>query len=484
MQRLLLTTLALLLLAALTVGPGDAVECTAEEFGKAVNDAGAALRKLSAENTPRLQAKMEQLKTKMKWPDAGYEDRAYQALQDERVSAFDNDANTLLAKIDALGTVEPGGAPECGKLQELQAASLELQATVKTKTAYLISKLDQMLSDAPIAAAPKPKAAEPKARAPETKVATAEPTTLPPAPAQPPAPRQPAASGWSTNTTGNPSPGEVAATPLPPLPQPLPGPAAPADAEGYTIEEIRTASAGFFGQVSANLGSVIEHLFSKSGRPTGYILGTEGGGAFLAGVRYGKGTLYLRNGGTQPIFWHGPSVGFDAAPLLKNWRERGPFAYMPLHPKIHVLADLSAALLRGAGLYEGPAPSGAEDQLARSGAWPIYPEIAERLGFPGDYIFWPRNSAGTVRPDLAPMNLETFVERTYSCWRTTAPETGAFHRLSDARLQNIRRFDGKMGTRLAWMNHGIAHEEYHRGQLALYARMLGRVPALTRKIQG
>jgi len=292
------------------VGPGDAVECTAEEFGKAVNDAGAALRKLSAENTPRLQAKMEQLKTKMKWPDAGYEDRAYQALQDERVSAFDNDANTLLAKIDALGTVEPGGAPECGKLQELQAASLELQATVKTKTAYLISKLDQMLSDAPIAAAPKPKAAEPKAKAPETKVATAEPTFTP-APALPPAPRQPAASGWSTNTTGNPSPGEVAATPLPPLPQPLPGPAAPADAEGYTIEEIRTASAGFFGQVSANLGSVIEHLFSKSGRPTGYILGTEGGGAFLAGVRYGKGTLYVRTGGTQRIYWHGPSLGTD-----------------------------------------------------------------------------------------------------------------------------------------------------------------------------
>jgi uncharacterized damage-inducible protein DinB len=51
-------------------------------------------------------------------------------------------------------------------------------------------------------------------------------------------------------------------------------------------------------------------------------------------------------------------------------------------------------------------------------------------------------------------------------------------------LQFIRRFDGKPGTRLAWMNHGIAHEEYHRGQLALYARLLGRVPALTRLIQG
>ena len=51
-------------------------------------------------------------------------------------------------------------------------------------------------------------------------------------------------------------------------------------------------------------------------------------------------------------------------------------------------------------------------------------------------------------------------------------------------LQLIRRFDGKMGTRLAWMNHGISHEEYHRGQLALYARLLGRVPALTQRIMG
>jgi uncharacterized damage-inducible protein DinB len=51
-------------------------------------------------------------------------------------------------------------------------------------------------------------------------------------------------------------------------------------------------------------------------------------------------------------------------------------------------------------------------------------------------------------------------------------------------LQFIRRFDGQMGSRLAWMQHGISHEEYHRGQLALYARLLGRVPALTQLIMG
>lgn len=51
-------------------------------------------------------------------------------------------------------------------------------------------------------------------------------------------------------------------------------------------------------------------------------------------------------------------------------------------------------------------------------------------------------------------------------------------------LQLITRFDGLPGTRLAWWNHGIAHEEYHRGQVAVYARLMGIEPALTRLIRG
>ena len=49
-------------------------------------------------------------------------------------------------------------------------------------------------------------------------------------------------------------------------------------------------------------------------------------------------------------------------------------------------------------------------------------------------------------------------------------------------LQMIRRFDGLNGTRLAWFHHGVAHEYYHCGQLALLARLRGNVPALTRRI--
>lgn len=81
--------------------------------------------------------------------------------------------------------------------------------------------------------------------------------------------------------------------------------------QGYTMAEIRQATRGFFGTISTNLGSVIEYAFQNWGRPTGYILGKEGGGAFLAGLRYGKGTLYPRYGQPETVYWHGPSLGYD-----------------------------------------------------------------------------------------------------------------------------------------------------------------------------
>ena len=56
---------------------------------------------------------------------------------------------------------------------------------------------------------------------------------------------------------------------------------------------------------------MIEHAFAKSGRPNGYILGTDGGGAFIAGLRYGEGTLYTKDAGTHRVYWQGPSIGYD-----------------------------------------------------------------------------------------------------------------------------------------------------------------------------
>jgi uncharacterized damage-inducible protein DinB len=51
-------------------------------------------------------------------------------------------------------------------------------------------------------------------------------------------------------------------------------------------------------------------------------------------------------------------------------------------------------------------------------------------------------------------------------------------------LKPILQFNGEPAARLTWLYHAIAHEEYHRGQVALYARLMGIVPALTRLING
>ena len=70
--------------------------------------------------------------------------------------------------------------------------------------------------------------------------------------------------------------------------------------------------------------------------------------------------------------------------------------------------------------------------------------------------------------------------------RTSWTETAS--RFTDAGelflLGPIRRFDGRQCTRLAWIWHALDHESYHRGQLALYVRLSGGIPALTRHIMG
>jgi len=54
----------------------------------------------------------------------------------------------------------------------------------------------------------------------------------------------------------------------------------------------------------------------------------------------------------------------------------------------------------------------------------------------------------------------------------------------DGVQQVILRFDGRKGTKLAWMHHGLCHEEHHKGQLTVYERLMGLEPVLTRRIRG
>jgi hypothetical protein len=86
--------------------------------------------------------------------------------------------------------------------------------------------------------------------------------------------------------------------------------AAPAS-DTYTAEEIVSAGHRFFGEISGSLATLVERAVSRYGLPNGYIIGQEGSGAFVGGLRYGDGVLYTKVEGSKQVFWQGPSIGWD-----------------------------------------------------------------------------------------------------------------------------------------------------------------------------
>jgi hypothetical protein len=89
--------------------------------------------------------------------------------------------------------------------------------------------------------------------------------------------------------------------------------AAPGDkaAPTYKRDDLIGAAEGVFGKGAAGLGGILEKILKDQGEPNAYITGREVSGAFVVGLRYGSGTLKHTIEGERPVYWTGPSVGFD-----------------------------------------------------------------------------------------------------------------------------------------------------------------------------
>ena len=104
------------------------------------------------------------------------------------------------------------------------------------------------------------------------------------------------------------------------VPQQAPQPAPPpsdgslkgdAQAAVYEMGEITAAADGAFGEATEGVAMVIQKIFADLGKPNAYIVGREGGGALVVGLRYGKGKLFSKIEGERPVHWTGPSIGPD-----------------------------------------------------------------------------------------------------------------------------------------------------------------------------
>ncbi|HXF54574.1 MAG TPA: DUF1134 domain-containing protein [Hyphomicrobiaceae bacterium] len=288
----LLTTLSMLAHAT----PAASEVCGPETIAAVIDETGVRLRQLNADSQRELNPKLRELAAKRDWPEHEIEARGYEFLRTEEVRALDAKAGQLLLDLDRLGDDSRAKSAGCDRLREVQAAAAQLIEVTRQRARLVSARLEDALRPpAPKAVVPPSEPPKPR-RAPEAapQLKTARTGEL-----EPPA-RPPAATSWDSAT-------RASATP--------PGDTQPAPDGGegrtFTAEDIRAAGRGFFGTLSAELASVIEYAFRSYGSPNGYVLGTEGGGALFAGVRYGQGKLVTKRFGERRIYWQGPSLGTD-----------------------------------------------------------------------------------------------------------------------------------------------------------------------------
>jgi hypothetical protein len=131
---------------------------------------------------------------------------------------------------------------------------------------------------------------------------------------QAPSPDAPAevAADWADPVVTSPDPSTAAS-------QAASEPAvAAAQGDTYKKDDLIGAAEGVFGKGAEGVARMIEDLLAKQGEPNAYIVGREASGAFIVGARYGSGTLYHKVEGQRPVYWTGPSIGFDAGANAGN----------------------------------------------------------------------------------------------------------------------------------------------------------------------
>jgi hypothetical protein len=91
----------------------------------------------------------------------------------------------------------------------------------------------------------------------------------------------------------------------------VPGPPVGDSHKSYKQQDVLAAATMTFGKGAEGLAKVMEKIFKDNGEPNAYIAGREAGGAIAVGVRYGSGTMTHKVEGNCPVYWTGPSIGFD-----------------------------------------------------------------------------------------------------------------------------------------------------------------------------
>lgn len=300
--------LALISLATGTVAEVRAAgSCSDSAVAGAVDKIGSSIRRREKKSRTVFRPKLEKL-AKIKnvsVPEA--ESWLWLNLKNPKITELDQKIDRTIGEMDRVSNAEDR-SKNCQTIEKLQAIETDFNALMQTRFDLALQELDQHIATA-----------ENKRAAPQNK----DTATRKKAENKKPTPTVARATEKDTPAqwTADVRPDDVAVGPPPPVayvpPQaqdagPLPdGVPQPGARQTFSVAEISKAGSGVFGNVSSHIAAAINGAFSKFGQPNAYVTGTEGGGAFLAGLRYGKGKIHLADGTEHKVYWNGPSLGYD-----------------------------------------------------------------------------------------------------------------------------------------------------------------------------
>lgn len=130
------------------------------------------------------------------------------------------------------------------------------------------------------------------------------------------------------------------------------------------------------------------------------------------------GYFHFWQSSRQSLIDDGAAGSVPLGELLDRWSRRGVFMHSINHPKPWVMADLAQILLqrldltctRAAGEY-------ISDEFATGPVWPVYPEVAARLGVEGgNYLFKVEEGRHAPEKPVVMLDLRQFVSQSFDAW--------------------------------------------------------------------
>jgi hypothetical protein len=158
----------------------------------------------------------------------------------------------------------------------------------------------------------------------------------------------------------------------------------------YHKDDLIGAAEGVFGKGAAGLAGLIEKILKDQGEPNAYIAGREASGAFVVGLRYGSGTLQHKVEGDRPVYWTGPSVGFDFGgdatkvfTLVYNLYDSQDLfrRYPQVEGRAYFVGGFSATYLRRGNIVLIPVRLGVGLRLGANVGWMNFSEKSRWLPF-------------------------------------------------------------------------------------------------------